>query len=1520
MVETNINIANVQGEQGIDADSVTSKDQSITITETDNGIDLSVPLVTEEQNGLERKEDKYLRDHSLTNIAHIGGAFATAANAADALCEIDAQYEPMYGQMIQYSDLKNDLHLARFNGSGLIERKNKRGRRWADVAFDEAHNRWCLMESTAGSRFVIAYSAFSAANWTIKEPGISSERWLTIAAGGGYIFAVSGNQTQECALSSDGGETWVLKTSPTKMSPSKVIWGNLWTGGNGFLISSGYPGSDGAFDKIMEYNPFTDKWGEHETSNFYTVNNLMVQDLVQSDRLGRLYTITKKDSEFRLYTTTSEGTPKRYAIVCDLDAQYNICQLVSSGSIDHIILRRDGQIKVIRYDTAEGTEEGTKAGMIIDEQNIIEDNICSMFYTSDMSVKVLCYHNKVTLNDKEVELPISSANWKVFKLQGDHLLMTTGTHPYATSTGNEALLINVRTGEVENYGWDELPILSSNSNTLLGVKDNEFVNVDTADYIGYTDGEIATIHSDRCAHYAAYRLTAPSGDFFVEKELKQLAIGDKVFADESLATEYGTITNVHHNINNPLDVVIESTDGTTTTTDFVGKQVSALATVNAVVALGELKRDKPAGELMKEGEDAAEENFAILYSFMKEGREIDLCGKTFFLKNSKQWNIVDKPITIRNGGLTYLSSFIFDVREGFSLTLENLKITNLTDSFFEMFTPNYYIDAPAYPIDHIIIRGCEVTDMGIIVRITWTTDDIPLSNRRIGTLLVENNLLRAENHNGNWVALAHCQADKLCRFSGNRCEGTITVAFSFASDIYNEASADVEVLDNYFDCGFTDRTLQKGSYHCSVLVEQRKLIFRGNHIERCITRDGNSHDITAYVEQLYYEDNVVRDIACIPATTTDAILQNIAYCKVLPSGYAEYYGGDTATNTDFYGRTRVVVSGNVFELDYDRVLALGYGTPQKAVDMLFQIGPRDTTIVRHNTIRLLGGFYLKTWVCSRELRYEYNDITSAALEQASQGKAYDTYPVVQIRNTSFDTPTNICERAEMHHNTLTAWTGGDAKNGISLIETNARQPKNTILTHNTITGGSGSAGAPGFDVNNKSERRTSWVERGNTHVLPARGARVFEFTHVSEHLDKEFTLANDLCTSRPVFFPSPLSTDYHLRINLSHELMLRTDYSGIIQFICKDMIAEVAVFLIRVRNTYLGETLTHQMYMKYDRVNQQTFASPDGATWTEHTSASYYYRVANKATLRMGWTSGTCMVYVDKLKMDPGTDCVLDLYTVEVTMPKIPLTVTINGNATTASYDGLEHTASGYTLSYNDTEGDFNDSDITFNGTADDITASTTDIGTEEKQIDTSLFENTNSKYEVTFVAGTPISATVEKAKVNVTIKGAITTAEYDGEEHTASGYEFISDNSNYAQQELDFYGEATAKGTEPGKYNMGLSADNFKNVNRSVDVALTIEDGYVEITKKKAIVTITGNTTTAAYDGATHYANGYAISINIPDIAGAWITYSGTARAERTAIGKTLMGLSKEKFACTNANYDVEFVIESDGYVEITE
>lgn len=267
-----------------------------------------------------------------------------------------------------------------------------------------------------------------------------------------------------------------------------------------------------------------------------------------------------------------------------------------------------------------------------------------------------------------------------------------------------------------------------------------------------------------------------------------------------------------------------------------------------------------------------------------------------------------------------------------------------------------------------------------------------------------------------------------------------------------------------------------------------------------------------------------------------------------------------------------------------------------------------------------------------------------------------------------------------------------------------------------------------------------------------------------------------------------------------------------------------------------------------------------------------------------------------------------------VTINPVAVTVTITGHNATADYDGKAHSVSGYDVEISNPL--YSESDFAFSGTA---KAERTNAGTTEMGLAAEQFENTNGNFaNVTFDI-TDGYMTVEPINVKVIVTSNRSTIDYDGKSHTVSGYTFAVTSALYTESDFTFSGTAEAKRTDAGTTNMGLTAEQFENTsNNFAEVTFEVTDGSLTINPIDVTVTVTGYSSTVDYDGVAHIAEGYDVEISDPLYSESDFTFNGTAKAERTDAGTTMMGLNANQFKNTNSNLaEVTFKV-ADGCMTI--
>lgn len=279
--------------------------------------------------------------------------------------------------------------------------------------------------------------------------------------------------------------------------------------------------------------------------------------------------------------------------------------------------------------------------------------------------------------------------------------------------------------------------------------------------------------------------------------------------------------------------------------------------------------------------------------------------------------------------------------------------------------------------------------------------------------------------------------------------------------------------------------------------------------------------------------------------------------------------------------------------------------------------------------------------------------------------------------------------------------------------------------------------------------------------------------------------------------------------------------------------------------------------------------------------------------------------------------------------PAEKIVIKITGNTATETYDGTEKSVTGYTT-------DVPDSSITValkEGKA--ATAKGTNVGKYMMGLEAEDFvvSSTNNYKEIAVVVEdgyldiTPITD-----EVVVTITGHKDEFTYDGQEHTVKGYDTSISNQLYKATDFTFTGKAEVSRTEVGTSDMGLKADQFKNVSTNfTNVKFVVNDGSITIKERpyrpnpsitdKITVEITGNSDSVVYDGTEHSVKDYTVKISDSRYTEKDFTFRGKALASGVNAGTYEMGLKADQFKNINARFrNVEFVIKADGVLTITQ
>ena len=185
--------------------------------------------------------------------------------------------------------------------------------------------------------------------------------------------------------------------------------------------------------------------------------------------------------------------------------------------------------------------------------------------------------------------------------------------------------------------------------------------------------------------------------------------------------------------------------------------------------------------------------------------------------------------------------------------------------------------------------------------------------------------------------------------------------------------------------------------------------------------------------------------------------------------------------------------------------------------------------------------------------------------------------------------------------------------------------------------------------------------------------------------------------------------------------------------------------------------------------------------------------------------------------------------------------VTLTANSGTVTYDGKEHSVSGFTGA----PGGADFSAVTVGakgmnvGTYDAKFAENT-VGTVDATAKYIVTEAHDGKLTITPVGG-----------IVVTITGNTGSRPYSGAEQFVTGYTVSTSNPLlYTEADFTFTGTATAKGTDAGSYLMHLDASQFQNTNKNFKSVTFIvkQDGQLTITPRT--VKLTSATDEKVYDG----------------------------------------------------------------------
>ena len=212
----------------------------------------------------------------------------------------------------------------------------------------------------------------------------------------------------------------------------------------------------------------------------------------------------------------------------------------------------------------------------------------------------------------------------------------------------------------------------------------------------------------------------------------------------------------------------------------------------------------------------------------------------------------------------------------------------------------------------------------------------------------------------------------------------------------------------------------------------------------------------------------------------------------------------------------------------------------------------------------------------------------------------------------------------------------------------------------------------------------------------------------------------------------------------------------------------------------------------------------------------------------------------------------------------------------------------------------------TVNGAVGDDTINYTVAREEGEDVGTytmSIVLGENPNYTITTGTGT---FTINPKKITITPQNAEKTYGEEDPELTATVNGAVGDDTiNYTV--------VREEGEDVGTYTISVVPGSNPNYTITTGTA-TFTINQLELT-----ITITGNNDTKSYNGEDQNVNGYSADADSSFFDESKVGYYGTAVASRKDLGTSYMNLDEELFYYSDDNIDPTFVVDEDGWIEIT-
>lgn len=583
---------NIEIEIESDVPEVLSVDTSLS---DENKFLLHPYKVEEEYDGYESKLDKKLFNHSYYNVIVLGECFATAKDANDYLMQLDGQFYPIQGQMMQYADIGGEKHIVRYTGSCIIRRDGVK-QAWGDVVWDDANKCYITFQKETSTTLHLAFC--HSAYWNLKNIGTQNKYWRLSACNSNVgAIVMSGNKSNMFVLSTDAFETYSVKTCREGYHYKLESYEE---DGNSMVLDVVRYANQSNADIYMDYIT--------EGGNV-TLNNTLNSELIAKLPVGTsvynvvdaslmngnkviLWYATESDCRLSILSEehiTTINIPHPVSLV---NVYKNENETTSTRKVYEVCL----------YDGAYHRQDYSYCYELVSDQAIDDGEWFANGYTeytdshmvmwTEFGVVDLHHHN-VYINGSEVLLPFvlsETEQMTTMCRNANTIMVVTGNHQESSQyKGNYGFVISLQTKKVINDDkWEEVPQIPDGIEGILYVKDNKVSQCELGEDIYFDqDGKLQIKSSDRYKEYASYRMisegTQSYESVWCDLPYSQISVGTPVYdAEVSPRNQVGTIAQIG-SLHNPYSIVVTIDMESETYTFQTSLTPVSLATTKAIV-------------------------------------------------------------------------------------------------------------------------------------------------------------------------------------------------------------------------------------------------------------------------------------------------------------------------------------------------------------------------------------------------------------------------------------------------------------------------------------------------------------------------------------------------------------------------------------------------------------------------------------------------------------------------------------------------------------------------------------------------------------------------------------------------------------------------------------------------------------------------------------------------------------------------------------------------------------------------